>query len=164
MAASMQPITHARFLAFVTVPEVLAGPQRRSSPQAQAIVDAAIAILNERRGDLDPAEAGSLEGRLDDLKECSISQSSRSLAAGLDPDAIDGYQEGNIRTFLGRCYEVRSRWVHDAKAPNESELAQLTGSLFLLLRRMLIRRVDEQRSLWTLSGEGLTISAASLNN
>lgn len=141
MAASTERTPRARFLDFVTVVEVLA-EQRPSSAEAITIVEAALAQLKERRGDLDDAEARSLEGSLARLRNRSISQSIRDIAAGLDPDEIDGYREGDIDTFLGLCYNARSLLVHQGAAPNESDVAQLAGSLFFLLRHMLIRRVD----------------------
>ena len=141
MAASTQLTPRARFLDSVTVLEILA-EQRPSSAEAVAIVEAALAQLNERRGDLDDTEAQSLQGSLARLRNRSIGQSIRDLSGGLDPDAIDGYREGDIDAFLSRCYKMRSLLVHDGAAPNESDVVQLAGSLFFLLRHILIRRVD----------------------
>src|SRR5919106_121141 len=67
MAASTERTPRARFLDFVTVLEVLA-EQRPSSAEAITIVEAALAKLKERRGDLDDAEARSLEGSLARLR------------------------------------------------------------------------------------------------
>jgi hypothetical protein len=141
MAASTERTPRARFLDFVTVLEILA-EERPSSPETVAVVEAALTQLKKRRGDMEEAEARSLEASLVRLRYRSIGRSVRDLAVGLDPNGIDGYRDGDVRAFLGRCYQVRSTLVHDGVAPNGAEVAQLAGSLSFLLRHILISRID----------------------
>ncbi len=107
-------------------------------------MDAALAQLRERQSEMDEAEVKSLQGSLARLRYRSFSQSVRDLADGLDRTAIDGYRAGDIREFLGRCYSVRSKLVHDGVGPADADVAQLAGNLEFLLRHMLTLRVDDR--------------------
>lgn len=125
----------------MTVLEILA-EEHPSSPRAAAIVEAALVQLKERRDELEDQEAQSLQSSLRRLRNRSIGYSIRELAAGLDPKAIDGYPEGDIGAFIGRCYTVRSQLVHNGRAPEDFDVGKLAGSLFFLLRHMLTHRID----------------------
>lgn len=127
----------------ITVLEILAEEQT-NSPEAVAIVDAALAQLNERRSEMDEAEVRSLQGSLARLRYRSISQSVRDLADGMEPRVIDGYRAGDIREFLGRCYSARSKLVHDGVGPSDADVAQLAGNLEFLLRQILVLRIDDR--------------------
>jgi hypothetical protein len=142
MGADMERTPRTRFLDLVTVLEILA--ERGSRSQAAiAIVDEAMAKLEGQRANLGNEEANSLRGALSDLKTRSISRSIRDLAAGLDTAEIAGFKESDIGRFLGGCYTLRSRLVHDGVAPETNDVAQTSGSLFFLVRYLLIRRIDE---------------------
>lgn len=143
MAAATERTTHVRFLQLVTALEILA-EQRPTSDVGTEIIEAALAQLAERRGELEADEAQSLQTALGRLRNESIGRSVRALGMGLDPDTIDGYRGGDVGRFLGRCYSVRSTLVHEGVAPTDSDLAQLTGNLDFLLRQILIRLVDRQ--------------------
>lgn len=141
MAADTERTTRVRFLQLVTTLEILS-EQRPASAVGMEIVDAALAQLAERRGELEAHEAQSLQTALGRLRNESIGRSVRALGEGLDPDMIDGYRGGDVAQFLGRCYGVRSTLVHEGVAPSDDDLAQVTGDLYFLLRHILIRRVD----------------------
>ena len=108
------------------------------------IIDAALAQLAERQGELEAHEAQSLQTALNRLRKESIGRSVRALGEGMVSDTIEGYGGGDFARFLGRCYGIRSTMVHEGVAPANDELMQVTGDLYFLLRHMLIRRVDRQ--------------------
>ncbi|NJD66842.1 MAG: hypothetical protein FIB00_16660 [Chloroflexi bacterium] len=142
MGADMERTPRTRFLDLVTVLEILA--DRGSRAQAAiAIVDGALAVLEGQRASMGDEEANSLRSALSELKTRSISRSIRDLAAGLDTARIAGFKESDIGRFLGRCYTLRSRLVHDGVAPETYDVAQMSGDLFFLVRYLLIRRIDE---------------------
>lgn len=144
MAASTERTPRARFLELVTVLEILAERQP-NSPEAVAIMNAALVQLDERQHKLDNSEVRSLRGSLGRLKNRSISHSVRDLADGLDQNAIEGYTAGDIREFLRHCYEFRSKLVHNGREP-AGDITQLAGNLEFLLRQMLILRIDDGSS------------------
>ncbi|MFV0309115.1 MAG: hypothetical protein ACK5OX_15390 [Desertimonas sp.] len=141
MAASSERTPRARFLDLVTVLEILADAQP-SSPEAVAVVDAALEFLEAHRSDMDDEEVSSLRGSLRRLRSRSISRSVRDLAADHDVNAIEGYTAGELRDFLGRCYTVRSELVHSGSASKETDIGHLAGRLSAVLRHLLIARVD----------------------
>jgi hypothetical protein len=143
MAATLERTPRVRFLELVTVLEILA-EQQTNSPDAIAIVDAALAQLERRRSEMNEAEVRSLHGSLVRLRYRSISRSVRDLADGFDPTAIDGYTAGDVSEFLARCYSVRSTLVHDGVGPADADAVQLAGNLEFLLRQMLVLRVKSR--------------------
>ena len=142
MAASTERTPRARFLELVTVLEILAEEQTnsrggRDSGRGSCAAQGAAIRDGRSRGEVAARLACPPRYR-------SFSQSVRDLADGLDRTAIDGYRAGDIREFLGRCYSVRSKLVHDGVGPADADVAQLAGNLEFLLRHMLTLRVDDR--------------------
>lgn len=142
MAACIEKSPRSKFLDFVTVLEILAEDEA-SSDEVAAVVDAALAQLDERRDVMDDAEFRSLEGALGRLRKRSISRSIKALGADLATTEIPGYTGSNIETFLGHCYGVRSTLVHDGLAPPGADPGRLAGDLFIVLKHMLNRRIAD---------------------
>ncbi len=142
MAAATEHTPRARLLDFVTVLEILADERPRTA-SGLAVIESALAELDARRTEMDITEADSLRTSLARLRNRSITQSVKDLATGVDADAIDGYHQGDLTQFLGRCYTTRSQLIHDGAAPSEENVSLLAGNLHFVLRYLLLCRIDQ---------------------
>jgi hypothetical protein len=107
-ASSGLATADARFVMLMMAIETLIELEPRSA-EAQAHVEALIAAT--RRSELPRPEKQSMIGTLSWLKDESISQGGRRLAARLEGRAYDGVPPAK---FFTKCYELRSRLVHGA--------------------------------------------------
>lgn len=108
-SASLSEINaDARFVMLMMAVETLVDQQPRS-PGATSLVDSFLAEV--KQADLPAAEIASLTGALRYLRNESINQSGRRIAATLEGRT---YQDEDPVTFFKRCYALRSDLVHGA--------------------------------------------------
>ena len=108
-ASRAETTADARFVMLMMAVETLIDPQPRSE-QAVALVDAWIAEV-KARDDLPAEERRSLAGALRWLRQDSIRQAGRRLAAPLG-DHLTPLLGEDPETFFKGCYDLRNELVH----------------------------------------------------
>jgi hypothetical protein len=104
----LSAVADTRFIALMMAYESLLQLQLRPSP-ARAHVDELIRLTKESQ--LEQVQIDSLTGSLKWLRNESISQAGRRLAASAGTMHFMRDTEDAV-TFFTRCYDVRSRLVH----------------------------------------------------
>jgi hypothetical protein len=142
MSASFEASDRARFLAYITALEILAGRQPRSAVLDQ-VVDAALRNLDAVKGDLTESEYQSFRSSLATLRLQSIGQAVRGLGTDLNRSSIPGLGDEDPGDFLARCYQARSNLVHEGKT--SADLRALSGPLHFMIRAILLEGNGRRR-------------------
>lgn len=113
-ASYFEASNRSRFITLMTAVEALLEPQPRS-PEAQELVARLFEIV--ANSGLDEATRNAMSGSLQRLKDESIGQAGRALAARLLPDRI--YLAQSSERFFTFCYNLRSSILHRGIVPSE---------------------------------------------
>lgn len=126
----------ARFAMLMMALETLLEAKPRS-PESLAHVDRLIA--ETKSAAIEEGEKASMLGSLQYLRQESIGQSGRRLAAGLGTRT---YLELAPEAFFSRCYTLRSRLVHGHHPrPSRAEVERYVGALEQFVRDVLSREL-----------------------
>ena len=138
LGAAFESSDRARFVAYITVLEILADRKPRTAT-AVASIDDWIAEVRENE-DLVGTEAESLVGMLRDLKEESIGASIRNMFASRH-ETEQGSGDRDVTTFIRACYAARSRLVHNGVVPSGFDVRTETPKLAALVHGLLQERL-----------------------
>jgi len=125
-AAQFESSLRARFLALVIAVECLSS----QAEQPQHVLDHVKELMRLTKESLEGPERKALIEGLGRLKTESISKSCRKL--------IDQYLGPDAVKLFKRCYDARSKIVHDGKPPDSFDLGSYTPKLDELVSQLLI--------------------------
>ena len=126
-ASFFQQSIDARFLLLVTAIEALIETRQKSNEAVNHINN--LIQLTIKSNSLDKQEKDSLVGSLGSLRQQSISQAGRELAATKLGERT--YMNLSASEFFRRCYDIRSRLVHGYTPPPSvfSEVGEFAAPL-----------------------------------
>ncbi len=131
----------ARFVTFITVLEVLS----RRTERPDWIQELLAAWRAEVQGLLEDEtqpdvrkQVASLIGGLNELQKQSIGSAVRDLIKTKGQDEELQRIADDPIGFVSRCYDIRSRLMHDGRPPSDVDLAGVRGQLGLLVRSILV--------------------------